>query len=236
MRKKGIVSLILILFSIVCIGIYVNSNQDVANEEEIKNTVIGAIKIYEKIVFPPQYTKSPDIVIPKEVIDKKVQEVTSECYKYFSSKDGWLENRINAFRDAVYYEAYPYGEIRTTEHKLKQIKFLEINITGDTAKVVADAYIVNKSVLRCLDESKISSEDSEKLNNINVYKSSDTEEQVKKMKEIEALIKKLPKKIEIVEASGITRYQYTLIKENGKWKITSESLYYIDDNNAKNQN
>ncbi|WPX09322.1 hypothetical protein [Caldicellulosiruptor danielii] len=211
------------------------SNQYIANEEEIKNTVIGAIKIYEKIVFPPKYTKSPDIVIPQEVIDKKVQEVTSECYKYFSSKDGWLENRINAYKSAVFAAAYPYGEIRTTEYRLKQIKFLEINITGDTAKVVADAYIVGKSVLCCLDESKISSEDSEKLNNINIYKSSDMGEQVKKKKEIEDLVKKLPKKTEIVDASGITRYYYTLIKENGKWKITSESLYFIDNNNA-NQN
>jgi len=237
MKKKvlGSIIFIFILFSVIFISIGVRSSQNITNEQEIKNTVIGALKIYEKIVFPPQYTKSPDIPIPPDVVNKKVKEVTDECYKYFSSKSGWLDNRIEVFKNAVFFEAYTNGGIRTVKDRITDIKFLEINIEGDTAKVVADVYEENKAVLSVLDESKISTVDLEKLNNINVYKtSSGNKEDLVKKKEIEELVKKLPKKTDIVDRSGIIRYYYNLIKENGKWKIISENLTFIPGDNMQN--
>jgi hypothetical protein len=235
MKKKvlGSIIFIFILFSVIFISIGVRSSQNITDEQEIKNTVIGALKIYEKIVFPPQYTKSPDIPIPPDVVNKKVKEVTDECYKSFSSKSGWLDNRIEVFKNAVFFEAYTNGGIRTVKDRITDIKFLEINIEGDTAKVVADVYEENKAVLSVLDESKISSVDLEKLNNLNVY--GNKEDLVKKKKkEIEELVKKLPKKTDIVDRSGIIRYYYNLIKENGKWKIISENLTFISSNNMQN--
>ncbi|WAM35767.1 hypothetical protein [Caldicellulosiruptor acetigenus] len=229
-KKKVLVSIIsiLVLFGAILISIGVKSNQDITNEQEIKKTVIGALKIWEKLVFPSEYTKSPEIKIPAEVIEKKIKEVTDECKKYFSSKSGWLANRLEVYRNAVLAEAYPSSSIRTAEDKINDIKFLEIKINGDTAMVVVDVYEENKAVLSGLDESKIPPAELNKINNIDIYKitSGKEEDIIKKKKEIEEQIKKLPKKTFLINRDAVIRYYYNLAKENGEWKITSENLDY----------
>ncbi|WAM31224.1 MULTISPECIES: hypothetical protein [Caldicellulosiruptor] len=125
-------------------------------------------------------------------------------------------------------EAYPSSSIRTAEDKINDIKFLEIKINGDTAMVVVDVYEENKAVLSGLDESKIPPAELNKINNIDIYKTTSGKEEdiIKKKKEIEEQIKKLPKKTFLINRDAVIRYYYNLAKENGEWKITSENLDY----------
>lgn len=196
-KKKivvSIISLILVICGTIIIAIGVKSNQQLNNEKQIKETVIGALKIYYQMpIYPTEYTKSPDIQIPQEVIDKKLKEVTQACEKYFSSKSGWLENRLKVYKDAVVGEAYSPSGIRDVENKITDIKFSEIKIEGDKATVTVDVFGKNKSIGLALDTDKIPASELNEITNVKGYKMS-PEEQKKFIERTE----KLPKKIVLV--------------------------------------
>ncbi|ADQ05459.1 hypothetical protein Calow_1930 [Caldicellulosiruptor owensensis OL] len=223
-KRKILVSIvsILVIFGAILIAISVKSNQQLNNEKDIKKTVIGALKIHEMLIYPAEYTKSPDIQIPQEVIDKKLKEVTQACEKYFSSKSGWLANRLSVYQQAVLAEAHPPTDMRTVENKITDVKFLEIKIEGDTATVVADVYAEGKSIGLALDTDKIPAPELNEITNAKGYKMS-PEEQKKFAEKTE----KLPKKIREYKGKSITRHYFNLAKENGEWKITSETFNFL---------
>jgi len=213
---------ILILCSTIIIAINVKSNQQLDNEQEIKKTVIGALKLEkEMLCYPAEYTKSPDIQIPQEVVNKKLKEITQACEKYYSNKYGWMANRLEIYKNAVLADAYP-SSFKPVEHKMTDIKFLEIKIDGDKATVVVDVFGEYKSVGLAFDSDKIPPSELNEITNAKGYKMS-PEEQKRFIEKAE----KLPKKIREYKVKFGERYGFNLTKENGEWKITSETFNFL---------
>ncbi|WAM33571.1 hypothetical protein [Caldicellulosiruptor morganii] len=187
MKKRKILSLILVIFSISCvifIFIGTKSIQKLNIEKEnIKKTVTGALKINQLIIFPAEYTKSPDIKIPDEIVDKKLKEVEQVCEKYLSKKSGWFANRLKVYQEAVLSEAYP-SDIRAVDLKISDIKFLKIKVKGKKAAVVVDIFGEYMSVMK------------ERFIAHNFTKVGE-------------------------------RHYFNLEKENGEWKITSETFNFL---------
>ncbi|BCS81378.1 hypothetical protein [Anaerocellum diazotrophicum] len=223
-KKKSIVliiSLILVVSSTIIIGISVKSNQQLNNEKQIKETIIGALKIYDQAsIFPAEYAKAPDIKIPQEIINKKLNEVEQACKKYFSNKAGWLNNRLEVYKNAVVGSAY--SDLRFVEDKMTDIKFLEIKIDGDKATATVDVFGESKSIGLALDTDKIPTSELNEITNAKGYKMS-PEEQKRFVEKTE----KLPMKIREYKIKYGMRYQYSLEKENGEWKIISEDFNYL---------
>jgi len=209
----GLLALITIVATIISYN--AKSIQQLNNEEEIKRVVKSALNIYSKSVYPSEYTKSPDIKIPSQLIDRKMNEVIQECEKYYSAKSGILANKIKVFQTAVLGDAYSPSDIRTVEWKINNIKFLETRIEGDTATVIADVYCENKMIALIPIDNKI---------NENVKPEEMTIEYQKRLYEE---TQKLPKKLVTYNPKGVMRYYFNLTKENGIWKITSENFNYL---------
>ncbi|WP_039765410.1 MULTISPECIES: hypothetical protein [unclassified Caldicellulosiruptor] len=216
-KRKLFVLGLLVLITIVAaiIGYNAESIQQLNNEEGIKGVVKSALNIYSKSVYPSEYTKSPDIKIPSQLMEKKINEITQECEKYYSAKSGILANKIKVFQTAVLGEAYSPSDIRTVEWKINDIKFLETRIEGDTATVIADVYCENKMVALIPIDNKI---------NGSIKPEEMTIEYQKRLYEE---TQQLPKKLVTYNPKGVIRYYFNLSKENGKWKITSENFSYL---------
>jgi len=208
----GLLALITIVATIISYN--AKSIQQLNNEEEIKRVVKSALNIYSKIVYPSEYTKSPDIKIPSQLIDRKMNEVTQECEKYYSAKSGILANKIKVFQTAVLGDAYSPSDIRTVEWKINNIKFLETRIEGDTATVIADVYCENKMIALI------------PIDNINENVKPE-EMTIEYQKRLYEETQKLPKKLVTYNPKGVMRYYFNLTKENGIWKITSENFNYL---------
>jgi hypothetical protein len=228
MKDRKIFSLIislisiLILCSALIIAINVKSSQQLDNEQEIKKTVIGALKLAHGMLdYPAEYTKSPDIQIPQEVVNRKLKEITQACEKYYSNKYGWMANRLEIYKNAVLFDAYP-SSFKPVEHKMTDIKFLEIKINGDKATVVVDVFGGYKSVGLALDTDTIPPSELNEITNAKGYKMS-AEEQKRFIEKAE----KLPKKVREYKVKFGERYGFNLEKENGEWKITSETFNFL---------
>lgn len=220
MDKRKLFILVLAIFisiAVLTVGYKVKSIQQLDNEKEIKEVVKAALNIYSKSVYPPEYTKSPKINIPSQVIEKKINEITEECEKYYSAKSGILANKMKNYQTAVLGDAYPSSDMRVSELKINEIKFLEVKIEGDSATVIADVYGEGKMV------ALIPVEDTGNKNEaINV--SEMTPEYQKKLYE---QTQKLPKKLVTYHNKSGARYYFNLSKENGTWKITSENFSFL---------
>ncbi|WPX08470.1 hypothetical protein [Anaerocellum danielii] len=188
MKKRKILILVTFLTIVSCIIFIFIGTKSIQKlnieKEKIKKTVIGALKIDQLIIFPAEYTKSPDIQIPKEVVDKKLKEVEQACEKYLSKKSGWFANRLKVYQKAVLAEAYPSSDIRAVELKISDIKFLKIKVKGKKAAVVVDIFGEYMSVMN-------------KGHIAHNY-------------------------IKVGE-----RHYFDLEKENGDWKITSETFNFL---------
>jgi len=132
-----------------------------------------------------------------------------------------MANRLEVCKNAVLADAYP-SSFKPVEHKMTDIKFVEIKIDGDKAKVVVDVFGEYKSVGLAFDSDKIPPSELNEITNAKGYKMS-PEEQKRFIEKAE----KLPKKIREYKVKFGERYGFNLTKENGEWKITSETFNFL---------
>ena len=179
---------------------------------KIKRVIMEAEDMENTIyLLPEAYNSSPEVEVPNEVIDSMNKKVISECQKYYSAKSGLLADRIKVLQMAVDAQAKD-KESRVVKNINKSIKFIDLNINGDTATVIAD--ISGQATIISLVPQGV---------DINKYKTSNKKEEIKpEMKaKMEEDIKNAPKKLVTNSPEGTMRFYYNLAKEDGVWKITS---------------
>lgn len=164
-------------------------------------------------ILPEAYTTSPDIDVPSDVADAMYQRVVSEAEKYYSAKSGILADRIQILQMAVKAEIES-KDYRDNNNIVEKINFISVDVSGDTATVIAD--VTKQSTTLGLVPEGI---------DMSKYKTSDKKEEMKA--KLQEDIKNAPKKLVTFTPGGTMRFYYNLAKEDGVWKITSRKGDYL---------
>jgi len=219
-KESILISLAVLLIAVIAIMSLTGLQNKNKNEDiiKIKQLISDAENMEASVcILPEAYTTSPDIDVPGDVADAMYQRVVSEAEKYYSAKSGILADRIQILQMGVKAEIES-KDYRDKNNIVEKINFISVDVSGDTATVIAD--VTGHSTAVGLVPEGI---------DISKYKTSDKKEEMKpEMKaKLQEDIKNAPKKLVTFTPGGTMRFYYNLAKEDGVWKITSRKGDYL---------
>ncbi|WP_434642915.1 hypothetical protein PQ692_00985 [Thermoanaerobacterium thermosaccharolyticum] len=219
-KESILISLAVLLIAGIAIMSLMGLQDKNKNDEiiKIKQLISDAENMEASVyILPEAYTTSPDIDVPSDVADAMYKRVVAEAEKYYSAKSGILADRIQVLQMAVKAEIES-KDYRDKNHFVKKINFISVDVSGDTATVIAD--VTKQSTTLGLVPEGI---------DMRKYKTSDKKDEMKpEMKaKLQEDIKNAPKKLVTFTPGGTMRFYYNLAKEDGVWKITSRKGDYL---------